>query len=377
MAIRKDKNGKYIVDISNKFNPITGERRRYIRRNIKTKEEAIQIEIDSRLFKFNDISKNDILTIDNLFHIMQAENKKEEQKQTYLSTQEYNYSAHIKGYFMAANIKQIQFEEIEQFREYLKIKKAPNNLSNNTINKIMILLKKIFDTAVRLRYIKENPCMHLKKLKIEKKKMEFWTVSEYKKFISTIKSEDSHYKYLFMTLFFTGMRIGEALALTWDDIDFSRLEINIDKTTSIVRGQTIISEPKTKSSIRSVTINKKLAETLVEWKNSQNKLLNSYLIDVNDSIQVFQFKPKLTNKDMVHKKFKAYLKINSDLPIVRIHDFRHSHVAMLIDLSNGREEYDTIKERLGHSSITTTIDTYSHLYPNKQKTVSDPLDDLF
>ena len=345
MAIRKDKNGKYIVDISNKFNPITGERRRYIRRNIKTKEEAIQIEIDSRLFKFNDTSKNDILTIDNLFHIMQAENKKEEQKQTYLSTQEYNYSAHIKGYFMTANIKQIQFEEIEQFREYLKIKKAPNNLSNNTINKIMILLKKIFDTAVRIRYIKENPCMHLKKLKIEKKKMEFWTVSEYKQFISTIKSEDSHYKYLFMTLFFTGMRIGEALALTWDDIDFSRLEINIDKTTSIVRGQTIISEPKTKSSIRSVTINKKLAETLLEWKNSQNKLLNSYLIDVNENVQVFQFKPKLTNKDMVHKKFKAYLKINSDLPIVRIHDFRHSHVAMLIDLSNGRERYDTIKER--------------------------------
>lgn len=51
-------------------------------------------------------------------------------------------------------------------------------------------------------------------------------------------------------------------------------------------------------------------------------------------------------------------------------------MAILIDSSNGREEYDTI-ERLGHSSITTTIDTYSHLYPNKQKTVSDPLDDLF
>ena len=49
---------------------------------------------------------------------------------------------------------------------------------------------------------------------------------------------------------------------------------------------------------------------------------------------------------------------------------------MLIDLSNGRERYDTIKERLGHSSRTTTIETYSHLYPNKQKTVSDPLDDL-
>ncbi|MGY3779523.1 tyrosine-type recombinase/integrase [Isobaculum melis] len=100
-------------------------------------------------------------------------------------------------------------------------------------------------------------------------------------------------------------------------------------------------------------------------------------MELDNEIQVFQFQPKRTNKDMVHKKFKQYLKKNPKLRPIRIHDFRHSHVALLIHLSKGREEYDTIKECLRHSSITTTIDTYSHLYPNKQRSVSDPLDDIF
>ncbi|WP_206538309.1 tyrosine-type recombinase/integrase [Listeria floridensis] len=59
---------------------------------------------------------------------------------------------------------------------------------------------------------------------------------------------------------------------------------------------------------------------------------------------------------------------------MRIHDFRHSHVALLIH--NG-EDYTVIKERLGHSSITTTIDIYSHLFPNKQKSIADRLEDFF
>lgn len=173
------------------------------------------------------------------------------------------------------------------------------------------------------------------------------------------------------------MRIGEALALTWNDINFATGEIHVTKTTSIIRGETIISEPKTKASIRRITINRKLVDELFFWKEKQKHILESYLMEVDNNTQVYQFQPKATNKDMVHKKFKSYLKKSPHIKVIRIHDLRHSHVALLINLSNGREEYDTIKERLGHSSITTTIDTYSHLYPNKQKSVSDPLDDFF
>ncbi|KRN83828.1 hypothetical protein IV75_GL000993 [Carnobacterium maltaromaticum] len=375
MVIRKDKNGKYMVDVSNGFDPITNKQKRFQKKNISTKEEAIQIEMNARLFKLNDISKSDNLTIDNLFNLMLKENIKEDVKQSYVSSQQYNFKAHIQPYFEHSTIKKVQRDDIIKFRDYLQSNEK--KLSNNTVNKIMILLKKIFDSAIKVDLITDNPCLHLKKLKVDKKKMQFWTITEYKDFINSIDDKDKHYKYLFTTLFFTGMRIGEALALTWNDINFATGEINVTKTTSIIRGETIISEPKTKASIRRITINRKLVDELFFWKEKQQHILESYLMTVDNNTQVYQFQPKATNKDMVHKKFKYYLKKNPHIKVIRIHDLRHSHVALLINLSNGREEYDTIKERLGHSSITTTIDTYSHLYPNKQKSVSDPLDDFF
>ncbi|CUB21234.1 Tyrosine recombinase XerC [Bacillus safensis] len=64
---------------------------------------------------------------------------------------------------------------------------------------------------------------------------------------------------------------------------------------------------------------------------------------------------------------------DENLKVIRLHDLRHSHVALLIDQG---EEYRTIKERLGHASIRTTIDVYGHLFPNKQKSMADKLDDI-
>ena len=76
---------------------------------------------------------------------------------------------------------------------------------------------------------------------------------------------------------------------------------------------------------------------------------------------------------MIDKKFKQILERDKDLKKIRIHDLRHSHASLLI---NQGEDYLVVKERLGHASITTTIDTYSHLYPSKQQKLADKLDDL-
>ena len=72
-------------------------------------------------------------------------------------------------------------------------------------------------------------------------------------------------------------------------------------------------------------------------------------------------------------EYSQYIE-SKDLKKIRIHDLRHSHASLLI---NQGEDYLVVKERLGHASITTTIDTYSHLYPSKQKTLANKLDDLF
>ena len=95
---------------------------------------------------------------------------------------------------------------------------------------------------------------------------------------------------------------------------------------------------------------------------------------LHDVVQRKKFYKLVLQKCLTRSKFyKKILKRDSNLKKIRIHDFRHSHASLLI---NQGEDYLVVKERLGHASITTTIDTYSHLYPSKQKDLADKLDNL-
>lgn len=87
----------------------------------------------------------------------------------------------------------------------------------------------------------------------------------------------------------------------------------------------------------------------------------------------YKSSPIIITKNAIEKQYKKILERDNTLKMIRIHDFRHSHASLLI---NQGEDYLVVKERLGHASITTTIDTYSHLYPSKQKDLADKLDDL-
>lgn len=112
---------------------------------------------------------------------------------------------------------------------------------------------------------------------------------------------------------------------------------------------------------------------LRDWKQEQTTLLKEFIDDI-DNLQVIQSSPISITKNMIDKKFKQILSRNNDIKKIHIHDLRHSHASLLI---NQGEDYLVVKERLGHASITTTIDTYSHLYPSKQKSLANKLDEIF
>ena len=236
----------------------------------------------------------------------------------------------------------------------------------------MILLKKIFDVGLRKGYYTSNPANLIKKLPIEKTKMQFWTVKEFQHFLTLFETEEYNIKLLFTVLFFTGLRLGEALALTWQDIDFTSNTIHITKSVYVNKGISHVSTTKTKAGTRRIIINKKLSHELQQWKQKQKHLLEQFTSD-SMTLQVFQGSPITITKNAVEKQYKKILERDSTLKKIRIHDFRHSHASLLI---NQGEDYLVVKERLGHASITTTIDTYSHLYPSKQKDLADKLDDL-
>ncbi|MGQ7340850.1 tyrosine-type recombinase/integrase [Streptococcus suis] len=376
MAIRKGKDGNWIVDISNGFDPITLKQRRLVRKGYKTKKEATEAEHYLRSIELKERFYGAKITVPMLYELLKEEDSINHRKASYINTQDNNYNKHIKDYFsMVDNVGKLTYEDIYRFREHLRQKVAQNSdksLSNNTVNKIMILLKKIFDVGLRKGYYTTNPVKLLKKLPIEKTKMQFWTVKEFQQFLTLFEQEEYNIKLLFTVLFFTGLRLGEALALTWKDIDFSSNTIHITKSVYVNKGISHISTTKTKAGTRRIIINKKLSQELQHWQQQQKHLLGQFTSD-SLTLQVFQSNPLTITKNAIEKQYKKILERDDTLKKIRIHDFRHSHASLLI---NQGEDYLVVKERLGHASITTTIDTYSHLYPSKQKDLADKLDDL-
>ncbi|NQN66478.1 site-specific integrase [Streptococcus suis] len=376
MVIRKDKDGGWIVDISNGFDPITLKQRRVVRKGYKTKKEATEAEHYLRSVELKERFYGAKITVSMLYELLKEEDSINCRKISYINTQDNNYNRHIKDYFSKVdNVGKLTYEDIYQFREYLKQKVAQNSnkpLSTNTINKIMILLKKIFDVGLRKGYYATNPVKLLKKLPIEKTKMQFWTVEEFQQFLTLFEPEEYNIKLLFTVLFFTGLRLGEALALTWQDIDFSSNTIHITKSIYVNKGISHISTTKTKAGTRRIIINKKLSQELQHWQQQQKHLLEQFTSD-SLTLQVFQSNPLTITKNAIEKQYKKILERDDTLKKIRIHDFRHSHASLLI---NQGEDYLVVKERLGHASIMTTIDTYSHLYPSKQKELAEKLDEL-
>ncbi len=216
----------------------------------------------------------------------------------------------------------------------------------------------IFNYAVKYYELKENPCH--KAGSMGKKKadsMDFYTTEEFKAVIE--KVHKPHIKMGLEVLYWTGMRIGELLALTLNDIDFECKTITINKSYQRIAREDHITEPKTPKSNRVVLIPGFLCDELQEYIKS--------LYEVSPDERLFPFVRSLFNHELKTAATKA------DIKIIRLHDLRHSHASLLIELGFSPL---LIAERLGHENIETTLQTYSHLYPNKQAELIEKLENM-
>ena len=186
--------------------------------------------------------------------------------------------------------------------------------------------------------------------------MQIWTKEEFQAFSDSIM--DKRIPWLaFQVLFWTGIRIGELLALTWEDINLETKVMTINKSYQRLKGKDIVTAPKTIKSIRSVNLSSFLVEDIQDYKDS--------VYDPAPDDRVFPVTKSFLEKEMVRGcKLSGAKKI-------RIHDCRHSHASLLIELGFTPKE---IAERLGHENIETTLNTYSHLYPDRQEKLADRLE---
>jgi integrase len=218
-------------------------------------------------------------------------------------------------------------------------------------------LTSLFTHASRIYDLHTNPCKKVKRMgSSDNRSLDFWTVDEYQKFIQTMEP-GSRYYLIFEILFWTGCRIGELLALTPKDIDFERNQISITKTYCRTERQDVITEPKTKQSVRLIEIPEFLKQEIKDFIDGH------YGMPENE--RLFPIVQEAVQHKMKHQMEKAGVKK------IRVHDLRHSHVAYLI---NKGIEPILIKERVGHKDIRITLNTYGHLYPNQQRKVADMLD---
>ena len=229
-------------------------------------------------------------------------------------------------------------------------------LSASYLRMIQNQLTAVFNHAERFYNLKENPCKKVDKMGSAKPpNLNFWTQEEFDKFISQIKDKPI-YAMIFKVLFWTGMRIGEVLALTKEDIIFSNCSIRINKTYYRKNKKDYVTTPKTEKSNRVTSVPRFLMKEL--------KLYMSGLYGLEEADRIFSLTQRPVQHWLVAKAKEA------DIKQIRVHDLRHSHVALLI--RRGVAPI-AIAQRIGHESVTTTMNTYGHLYPTVQGEIAEML----
>lgn len=197
---------------------------------------------------------------------------------------------------------------------------------------------------------------------------DIWEFDEFNKFISCV--DDKVYNTFFKLLFYTGVRLGEALALTYEDIDIINNTIRINKNmTRFVneKGEHIIVPPKTKKSIREIGIDNVMKNELLEL----NKYYSKNYDICNNKFYIFGGNKPLAPTTIERKKNK-YCDL-ANVKRIKIHEFRHSHACLLF-MNN--VPISEISQRLGHSSISMTTDIYLRFLPRQEKRVLATLNSL-
>lgn len=199
-----------------------------------------------------------------------------------------------------------------------------------------------------------------------KKEMDFWTYDEFSKFISV--EDNLIFKTFFKTLYYCGLRKGEARALDWKDIDFINNTLTVRKGLSDnVNGiKYIISSPKTLNSNRTLPLSKELV-------NDLKKLKQSVMEYTNFKEEWFVFGNSLPLGDDIIRRRKNNNCVLAGVKQIRIHDFRHSCASLLI---NNGADITLVAKYLGHTKIDETLNTYSHMFKNKLNNIIGLIDNL-
>ena len=261
------------------------------------------------------------------------ENMYSDLRDSTIATKTHMIELHILPYFKDKSISSITALDIKRWQKEIKKK----NYSDTYLWSINTQLNAIFNHAMKFYKLSYNPCKGAGFMgKSKSGNMGIWSQDEMEQFLEAVKDKPVIY-YAFFLMYWTGLRVGELLALNINDIDMESGVLSVTKSLNRVKSEDIISEPKTESSIREIPLPEFVVEKMREYINM--------LFGRSGCDRLFA-----VTKSHLEKEIKRGAEV-AGLKKIRVHDLRHSHASLLI--SQG-VDIATISSRLGHEKSSTT-----------------------
>lgn len=350
MPAYKDSNGKWYISVY--YENWQGKRSRKLKRGFTTKRDALAWE---RSFLLKEKGSLDMTFAD--FVDIYKQDLKERLKLSTWIMKESVIDHKILPYFKDKRIAEIKPADIIMWQNTMIQYKDENGkpYSPTYLKTIHNQCSAIFNHAVRFYELKSNPAAKVGNMGKEKnREMLFWTKPEYLRFSEAMMDKPLSF-YAFEMLYWCGLRMGELLALTRQDFDFEKKTVHISKSYQRISGEDVISEPKTPKSNRVIQMPDFLVDEISDYYNS--------LYGFSETDLMFPI-----SKSYLHREMDRGAK-ETGVKRIRIHDLRHSHVSLLIDLGFSAV---AIADRVGHESIDITY-RYAHLFPTTQKEIANKL----
>lgn len=343
MSVYKDKERKtYYFKV--RYKDMFGRNKQKMKRGFKSSREAKLAEAEF-LSSINNMF-SDQVTINEVFE-HNIKHKTLKDKTIRRRTNEYNL--HIKPFFGHLKVKDLNTNHFLEFKSYLE----EHFTSLNSARTVYSNLKVLINHAVKFFGLRVDPSLAVESIKRVKPEIAIIRKDEFEKRVQNDVLDIHHYRDMTRFMFYTGLRVGEALGLLWKYVDLEEKQIFIKHTLDT--NTRTLGAPKTPASEAYVPLHDSMVELLRNIKKESEEKF--YGFKENNSKYFVFGGPTPYHYNHYHKKFKEAF------PELRIHDLRHSYAAHLI---NNEIDIYLVKELMRHDDIKQTSSTYGHLYTERK-----------